>query len=187
MDRMSPQYPAWGFTLIELLVVMVVLAILLSLGTPMMQRQVQSNLLHAETSRFFSAINLARSEAIKRNQPVSICPSPMAQTGTPQCAGTYAKGWIVFANADRDKVVDSDVDHVIQVFPQLAEGFRLTNRVGTREAFELINYLPDGSSPSPRTLMFCPPAESLVQSMSIVLNIVGRARLVAGRGQCPVV
>jgi type IV fimbrial biogenesis protein FimT len=185
VDRKSPRYPVEGFTLIELLILTVVLAIILSLGIPLMQRQMHSNRLHAETSRFFGAINLARSEAVMRNQPVSICPSSMAKTGTPECAGTYADGWIVFANIDKDKVVDAGADEVLQVFEGLAQGFQLTNRNGTREAFELINYLPDGSSHSMRTLMFCPPSPSVVQSLSIVLNIVGRARLVEGWGQCP--
>jgi type IV fimbrial biogenesis protein FimT len=187
VDRNSSRYPIGGFTLIELLIVLVVLATILSIGTPMMQRQLHSNRLHAETSRFLGAINLARSEAVMRNLPVSICPSPMAQTGNPECAGTYADGWIVFSNRDRDKVVDAGADEVLQAFEGLPHGFQLTNRSGTRAAFELINYLPDGSSHNTRTLMFCPPRQSVVQSLSIVLNIVGRARLVAGWGQCPAV
>ena len=185
MNRKSLRYPVGGFTLIEMLIVMVVLATIVSVGTPLMQRQVQSNRLHAETSRFLGAINLARSEAVMRNLPVSICPSSMATTGTPECSGTYANGWIVFANADKDRVVDAGTDEVLQVFEGLPQGFQLTNRSGTREAFELINYLPDGTSHSTRTLMFCPPTQSVVQSLSIVLNIVGRARLVEGWGQCP--
>lgn len=185
MDRKSLHHPVGGFTLIEMLIVMVVLATILSVGTPLMQRQVHSNRLQAETSRFLGAINLARSEAVMRNVPVSICPSTMATTGIPECAGIYADGWIVFSNRDRDKVVDAGADEVLQVFEGLPQGFQLTNRSGNRSAFELLNYLPDGSSHSARTLMFCPPAQSVVQSLSIVLNIVGRARLVEGWGQCP--
>jgi type IV fimbrial biogenesis protein FimT len=185
VDRMSLSYPKAGFTLIEVLIVLVVLATILSIGTPQMQRQLHSNRLHAETSRFLGAINLARSEAVMRNLPVSICPSAMARTGSPDCFGSYADGWIVFANADKDKVVDSGIDEVIQVFEGLPSGFKLTNRAGDREASNLISYLPDGSSHSNRTLMFCPPVQSAVESLSIVLNIVGRARLVEGWGQCP--
>jgi hypothetical protein len=99
----------------------------------------------------------------------------------------FADGWIVFANADRDKIVDAGTDEVLRIFEGLPAGFLLTNRTGTRDAFELINYLPDGSSHSNRTLMFCPPQQSVVQSLSIVMNIVGRARLVEGWGVCPAV
>ncbi|MEZ5572001.1 MAG: GspH/FimT family pseudopilin [Halioglobus sp.] len=176
-----------GFTLIELMIVLVVLAIMISVSAPLMQDLVHSNQLRSEASRFLGAINLARSEAVMRNQPVSICPSAMAITGAPECSGNYADGWIVFANADRDKVVDLATDQVLQVFEGIPSGYRLTNRSGTRDAFELINYLPDGSSPSNRTLLFCPPPGAAVPNLSVVINIVGRARLVGGWGECPLV
>jgi type IV fimbrial biogenesis protein FimT len=176
-----------AFTLIEMMIVLVVLAITVSLGAPMMQNMLHSNRLRAESSRLLGAINLARSEAVMRNVPVSLCPSTMAETGEPECAGTYAGGWIVFANANKDRIVDADADHVLQVFEALPPGYRLTNRSGSRDAFELINYLPDGSSHSNRTLMFCPPRGISVQALAIIINIVGRARLAGELGECPAV
>jgi type IV fimbrial biogenesis protein FimT len=182
---MSPREPSSGLTLIEVMIVLVVLATTLSLGTPLMQKLLHANRLRAETSRFLSALNLARSEAVMRNLPVSICPSAMAVTGRPECTGTYAGGWIVFANADRDRIVDPGIDEVLRVYESLPADYTLTNRGGKRAAFELINYLPDGSSHSNRTLLFCTPSRAAMQSLSIVINIVGRARLVGEWGQCP--
>lgn len=185
MDRMSTRGVCRGLTLIELMIVLVVLAISASLGAPMMQNLLHGNRLRAESSRLLAAINLARSEAVMRNTPVSLCPSAMATTGVAQCAGTYTGGWIVFANADKDRVVDRGADHVLQVFEALPSGYRLTNRSGTREASELINYLPDGSSHNNRTLMFCPPQGIHVQALGVIINIVGRARLAGELGECP--
>tara|TARA_B110000305_G_scaffold216298_1_gene254665 strand:- start:4 stop:594 length:591 start_codon:yes stop_codon:yes gene_type:complete len=176
-----------GLTLIELMIVLMIIAITLSLSAPLMQDLLQGNRLRSESIRFLRAINLARSEAVMRNSPVSICPSVMALTGKAECSGTYVDGWIVFANADKDKVVDAGADEVLQVFEGLPPGYQLTNRSGTRAAFKLINYLPSGSSPSNRTLLFCPPSDARVQPLSIVINIVGRARLKGGWGECPVV
>ncbi len=187
MDRMSPRGSAEGLTLVELMIVLAVLAVSLSVGTPLFQDQIHSNRLRAEASRFLGAINLARSEAVMRNVAVSICPSAMAITGQAKCSGAYSGGWIVYANADRDKVVDADADEVLQVFEGLPSGYRLTNRSGKTMAFELINYLPDGSSHSSRTLMFCSPQGTSQPSLSIVINIVGRARLAEGWGECPIV
>jgi type IV fimbrial biogenesis protein FimT len=185
VDRKSLRGPDRGFTLIEIMIVLVVLATLLSVGTPLMQSQLASSRLRAESSRFLDAINLARSEAVMRNLPVSICPSAMATTGIPECSGIYAEGWIVFANTDKDKVVDAGTDEVLRIFEGLPERFQLTNRSGSHDAFKLINYLPDGSSHSTRTFMFCPERHSGVRSLSIVMNIVGRARVVEGWGLCP--
>jgi type IV fimbrial biogenesis protein FimT len=176
-----------GFTLIEMMIVLVVLAITVALGAPMMQAQLHQNRLRAEVSRLLGAINLARSEAVMRNMPVSLCPSAMAATGVPECSGAYAGGWIVFANPNRDRVVDAGTDQVLQAFEAVPEGYRLTNRAGTREAFELISYLADGSSHSNRTLMFCPPQGIRVQALGIIINIVGRARLAGELGVCPAV
>jgi len=182
---MLPQHGSDGFTLVEMMIVLVVLAVAISVGTPLMRDMLHRNKLRAESTRFLGALNLARSEAVMRNLPVSICPSSMAVTGTPECAGIYANGWIVFANADRDKTVDNGTDQVLRVFEGLPAGYSLTNRSGTRESFELINYLPDGSSHSNRTLQFCPPRGVSTPGLSIVINIVGRARLVGGWGECP--
>lgn len=187
MEKVSLYRRFSGLTLIELVIVLMVMAITLSLSSPLMQDLLQNNRLRSESIRFLRAINLARSEAILRNAPVSICPSVMAVTGKAQCSGSYVDGWIVFANADKDEVVDANIDQVIQVFKGLPLGFQLTNRSGTRAAFKLINYLPNGSSRSNRTLLFCPPNNAHVRSLSIVINIVGRARLIGGWGKCPVV
>ena len=83
------------------MIVLMVIAITLSLSAPLMQDLLQGNRLRSESIRFLRAINLARSEAVMRNSPVSICPSAMAVTGKAQCSGTYVDGWIVFANADK--------------------------------------------------------------------------------------
>lgn len=184
MDRMSVSR---GFTLIEMMIALVVLAITIALGAPMMQTQLHQNRLRAESSRLLGAINLARSEAVMRNLPVSLCPSAMATTGVPKCSGTYSGGWIVFANPGKDRVVDPVSDQVLQVFESLPPGYRLTNRAATREAFELINYLADGSSHSNRTLMFCPPPGVPVQALGVIINIVGRARVAGELGVCPAV
>ena len=186
MDRMSSYNPESGLSLIEMMIVLVVVASSLSIGTPLMQNLVHGNRLRAESSRFLGAINLARSEAVMRNQVVSICPSEMAQTGKAECSGTYEAGWIVFSNQDKDKVVDAGTDEVLQIFEGLPQGYRMKNRSGTKSAFTLINYLPDGTSHSNRTLLFCPPQQVQVPSLSIVINIVGRARLAGGRDACPI-
>jgi type IV fimbrial biogenesis protein FimT len=184
VDRKSLQKPWSGFTLLELMIVLVVLAVILVLGVPSMQSLLHRNRLRSEAGRLMVAINMARSEAIMRNSPVSICPSQMTVSGQAVCSGIYADGWIVFGNPDKDSVVDPDTDEVLRVFGGLPPGYTLTNRAGTRDALALINYLPDGSSHRNRTLLICPTRGSTVSPLSIVINIIGRPRLARNWGQC---
>ena len=56
-----------GFTLIEVLVTMSILALLLALGAPAMGTYLQNSKLAAATSSIYSAVQTARTEAIRRN------------------------------------------------------------------------------------------------------------------------
>jgi type IV fimbrial biogenesis protein FimT len=56
-----------GFTIIELLVAMSILAVLVALGAPGMATYLQNSKLAAATSTLFSAVQTARTEAIRRN------------------------------------------------------------------------------------------------------------------------
>lgn len=176
-----------GLTLIELMITLVVLAITALVVTPSMQTLLHGNRLHAEAGRLVTAMNLARSEAVIRNIPVSVCPSHMASSSILACGGQYADGWIVFTNTNRDAVVDIGDDEVIQAFAAIPGGYSLTNRAGTRIATGLVTFLPDGSTRQNRTLLVCPPPGNAAEPWAVVLNMVGRARVGKGEGQCPLV
>ena len=185
MDRMSRKFTYRGLTLVELMITLVILSVTVTLATPAMRQLLHGSTLRAETSRLLDAINLARSEAVFRNTPVSLCPSAMATSGVPDCAGVLAGGWIVFTNRNRDAVVDAESDEVLRVFEAIPPGYSLSNLAGTRAADELITYLPDGSSRRNLSLLICPPDSYLARPWTVVLNSVGRARAARGEGQCP--
>lgn len=184
MDRKSTLTIPHGLTLIELMLVLVILGITFFLIVPSMRHALQATRVQAEVSRLMAAINLTRSEALRRNLPVSMCPSPVATTGEAICSGIYADGWIIFSNRDRDRELDAD-DDLIKVFEGLPGGFSLTNRTGTRDANEKITYLPDGTSGRNRTLLVCPPPGLNASPRSVVMNITGRPRVARGWGDCP--
>lgn len=184
MDRKSALPRARGLTLIEMLVVMLVAALALAAAGPVMTDVFHRARVGAESVRLLSAINLARSEAVLRGSPVTLCPSPVARTGEAACAGAYAGGWMIFANADRDREVDAGSDEVLHVFSGVSRGFSVRNSAGTRAAERAVNFLPDGTSRSNQTLRVCPPDGSQVAPRSVVLSIAGRARLEEGGEPC---
>lgn len=185
MDRMSQSSSPLGLSLIELLLVVAIVAVLTAVAAPNLQGTVQDTRLVSAAGAVLNGIQLARAEALMRNGAVSLCPSDVARSGVPRCTGSYTDGWMIFANADRDAVFQPGSDEVLHVSGGLPRGFSVNNRTGKRPATALINYLPDGTSHRNLTLQVCPPEDTPGDSLSVVLNIVGRARLERNWGSCP--
>lgn len=82
-----------GITLIELLVAIAVLAILLGIGVPSFNNVIQNSRSTALANEIVTALNLARSEAVRRAQDVKVC----ASTDQTTCNGAWdgTSGWIV--------------------------------------------------------------------------------------------
>ncbi len=91
-----------GFTLIELMIGITVAAILLGIGIPSFQDTIRRNRVTTQTNVVISALAVARSEAVKRGTPVTLCPA-LGRSGDDQnkCSGDdkwAANGWIVFSD-----------------------------------------------------------------------------------------
>ncbi|MEP5568059.1 MAG: GspH/FimT family pseudopilin [Halioglobus sp.] len=175
-----------GFTLVELLIVLSIISVLVTVVAPGMQRFIDSVYVRQYVSELMTDIVFTRSEAIKRNRRIRMCPSPMAMSGKAECAGVFADGWVVFVDSDGDRVLGGDED-VLRISSGLDRKYSLTNRAGTRDAKEIITYWPDGSSRRNRTLMVCARGDPSVENWSVVMNLFGRPRMARGWGNCPVV
>jgi type IV fimbrial biogenesis protein FimT len=166
-----------GFSLVELMIVVMIVAVISVLGGPVMSDTVKNNRLRAQADRILTTLNLTRSEAVKRNQPVSVCRS---SNGT-SCTGNWADGWIVFTNADADNTVDAGVDQVIRVYEGLNAGYTLG---GTLNANSL-TYFSDGSyAGGAGTINICSADAIPSQGWALMLNTVGRPRVKHGASSC---
>ena len=83
-----------GFTLLELLLAIAILAIVTTAALPSFTQVIQNNRLSAQTNELVTAMQYARSEALKRADPVTVCAS---SSGT-GCGGNWSEGWVVIAN-----------------------------------------------------------------------------------------
>ena len=110
-----------GFTLIELMVVLAVAAILITIGLPSFRAIIQNNRAITQANELITAINMARSEAIKRGASVSICSRTNPPTAPETCAGNnnWATGWMVFVDTDNDATYDS-TETVLRVWDDIS-------------------------------------------------------------------
>lgn len=85
-----------GFTLLELLITLIVAIVLMAVAIPSFVSFIQSNRVTGLTNQMVTALNVARSEAIRRVEAVELC----VYNGDPEdpdCAGdaNWARGWVV--------------------------------------------------------------------------------------------
>jgi prepilin-type N-terminal cleavage/methylation domain-containing protein len=97
-----------GFTLVEMLTVLTITAILVALAMPQFQSTIRSSRISSATNSIIAALDLARSEAIRRAGVVTVCRSVDSTAPNPSCssaaangyaANDWASGWISFAKA----------------------------------------------------------------------------------------
>ncbi len=84
-----------GFTLVELMVTIAVLAILLAIGIPAFASLIAANRLTSATNELVASLQTARTEAIRRNARVTVCP---AAPGATACSGDWRDGWMAFVD-----------------------------------------------------------------------------------------
>lgn len=103
-----------GFTLLELLLALAISGIVLAIGVPSFTEMISNSRRSSMINALVADLNLARNEAIKRAESVTVC---MRQANADSCdtsGGTsWNNGWLVFADIDGDAVFDSDNDSTL--------------------------------------------------------------------------
>ena len=162
-----------GFTLIELMVTMAVLAILAVVAVPGMTMLINGNRLSGMNDELTASVQLARSEAIRRNARVTMCGSA---DGTTCDAVTDWNRWIVVgrdnASGTNQVIRDNAAIGPVQVSgPAAGIVFRPSGRIDAEEQ-----------------LIACVPTTSPNQNQRVItVMISGGVRTARndGGGNCP--
>ncbi len=164
-----------GFTLLEALVVMALVSVLAGIAAPAMNRLRQQHRMQAQAEALFSSLMLARSEALRLQQRVTVC----VRTPDDRCASTgpWTRGWMVFVDGNANAQRERD-ERLLQKHEALPAGLTLE---GNSLVSRYVSYGLEGRSQTisgafqAGTLTLC-QAEAL-QIWRLVINALGKPRL----------
>lgn len=158
-----------GHSMTEVLATLAVAGVVVSGGMPAMQNLMHEQRLTTQVNQLLGDLHLARSESIKRGVPVVLCKSGDGVA----CSTTtdWQNGWLVFVDADDDRVLDAN-EPIVRVQQALAAGTTL--RYGT--SYRYVYYKPDGVAWPNATFTFCDPRDA-AYAKAIIINTAGRARV----------
>ncbi len=167
-----------GFTLIELMVTVAVVGILAVVGVPAMAGLINANRINGASDNLTAALQLARSEAIRRGTSVTVCASNDGQA----CATTASwDRWIV---RGRDNVASEGGSEVIDILRDETPA----DRVELQGPANGIVFRSSGLLDSEEQLVVCMPTSNPADNqrqITVMLSGGHRTTKTSGGGACP--
>ncbi|WP_163836204.1 GspH/FimT family pseudopilin [Spartinivicinus ruber] len=168
-----------GFTLVELLITLTVLSITINYAVPSFDSIIRSYKLRAETNNLVSSLYLAKSEAIKRNQTITIGNSGKK-------SNHWDKGWKIYTDDDEkgNTAFDPDKDKLIKNIMDIRQGIYI---LSSPQQQNYISFKQNGMLAGTQrqiTFYVCSISEK-EKNREIVVNLIGRPS-VKIIGKCPV-
>lgn len=166
--------------MVELMVTVGVAGVLAATAAPSMQSFVRVPQVRTAANELAQALATARSEAVKRGSPVTVCKSADVTLAQPLCSSSgsvpWRQGWIIFVDHDQDGVIDS-ADSLPDVRLRVGAADRRLSVQADANFSRYVSYLPNGVSVGNGGL----PSGAF----HVCLNGVGRAVTVntSGRAQ----
>jgi type IV fimbrial biogenesis protein FimT len=157
---MRHRHPQQGFNLIELLVALGVASILFAMAVPTFRTFLQDSRSVSQANLLVQSLNVARSEAIKRDVPVDVCPSSDGATCNPGLG--WAQGWIV---VDVQPIPDPSFNTVGPISGN--------NTLTEATAQASVRFLPNGLVVAPVSLTLC-DQRGVPKARQVEVNITGR-------------
>ena len=156
-----------GFTLPELLVTLAVIAILITMSGPSLKGMIINQQVTAAAREVYNTLILARSEAVKRQQSVSLCSSINGTVCDEDNSGWH-HGWLIFNDKDADGILDTE-DILIRVAQERSSS---EMRITWNRGFSL-TFNSRGQTGTAGTFQVCDGQEV----KAVVVSMTGRARV----------
>ena len=167
-----------GFTLIELVMTMAIAGILVSIAIPSFNSIITSSRLTSYANDLVGALNLARSEAVRRGVSVTVRKVDNNSYTKIGAGVNWEKGWDVFADMDEDGKFDVG-DALIRTYAELQSSYTLR---GNNNFINFIRYTPLGISNNIGSFVICDNSDGnnvpeANTSKLITVNFSGRPHM----------
>jgi len=149
--------------------------ILLAVAVPGLQPLARNNRLTALTNDLISAVNFARSEAVKRGVRVTVCKSANPGAAAPVCSTTanWRDGWLVFVDNSGTVGTFDSTDVRLKVGQPASQNATIT----ADAAFaNFVSYVSSGASSASANMVVCLDGVS----RTISINATGRIQTASG-------
>ena len=176
-----PRWVAPGFTLVEIVAALALGGILMMLAVPGYRAWVADLEMRDRIEALVVTMSRARSEALKRQTRVALCPSGDGR----HCAtgGRWEDGWIVFADQNDDGERDDD-ETIVAVEPPSRPGITIR---GNKPVSQYVSWTSHGHARMTNgalqigTITVCRPGDKAVH---VVLASAGRVRVDRTKAAC---
>jgi type IV fimbrial biogenesis protein FimT len=199
MRRRSATARDSGLTITEVMIVVVILGVLAALAAPNLRELFIANRLTASSSDFYASLNLARSEAMRLGQVVTMrrCDATAFADAASGCAvvsgrAEWSRGWYMFIDTDRNRLRDTgagSTETVLRTGQAAPAPVTIYANGGT--AADAISFCPDGrmfgfpscgvGGNSVSILAICYEntlaRNNRPRSQAILINLAGRIRM----------
>lgn len=148
-----------GLTLIEIMVAVAILTVLVTIALPQVGDMVTSNTTTAHYNKIVGSLNVARSEAVKRNETIRLCAGDTAACNVTN----WEDGWVILA-AD---------DTILKVFDPLDD---YTLRLSESASTDMLTYRPNGTlGDTTATFTLCDKTNQASNARAVNVNLLGQA------------
>jgi type IV fimbrial biogenesis protein FimT len=159
-----------GYTLIESLFSIMLLITLLTLSAAAYQYLIARNKTTVYLNTLVTTIHYARSEALKRHLPVTVCKSNNGR----QCNGQWRDGWLIFVDP-HNKIQPENLEQIVRVYQALPAGDQLIWRASLHKN-DFLQFNALGNLRQAGTFIYCPQRHQQYAG-AIVISLTGRVRV----------
>lgn len=164
-----------GFTIIEMIITVALLAVMLGVAVPGFSSLFANNKLTEVSNRFLSSMIFARSEAINRNDSVSMCLLNDAGNGCDN-DGRWEDGWMIWVDTNSSNTFNVGEEIAVEAplpnnYTLRADNNNFTNSITFSPAGDATGDVANGAE----LFRLCNPDKDDTTARVIHMNGVGRA------------